>query len=89
MIDLLVEAKDGALMDQLFSVVTASTPATHRLAGYFEKVLNVIFRRKSVSVMQYIDKKAMPLFRDFCRQLHNYSIMQSLRTLLLPAVQLH
>ena len=55
MIDLLVEARGGALLDQLFSVVTASAPVTNRLAGYFEKVLNVVFRRKSVSLMQYLD----------------------------------
>jgi hypothetical protein len=88
MIDLLVEARGGALLDQLFSVVTASAPVTNRLAGYFEKVLNVVFRRKSVSLMQYLDTKAQPLFCDFCRQLHNHSIAQSLRLLLLPAVQL-
>lgn len=88
LIDAVVEAKGGALMEQLFSVITSPKPASDRLAGYFEKVLNVVFRRKSVDVMAFLDRKGPSLFQDFCRQLHNYSVMQSLRILLLPAVQL-
>ena len=36
LIDAVVEAKGGALMEQLFSVITSPEPASDRLAGYFE-----------------------------------------------------
>ena len=84
----LAEEKDGALLEQLFAVVTAQVPASHRLAGYFEKVLHVVFRSKSISVIGYLDAAGPDLFRAFVRQLHSHSVMQALRLLLLPAVQL-
>jgi hypothetical protein len=88
MIDIIVEAKNGVLLNKLFSMVTSEKLIENRLAGYFEKTLQVLFKRKSLAVLSYLDSKGSELFRSFCRQLHNYSIMQAMRILLLPAVQL-
>ena len=68
------------------SQIRSETPVSHRLAGYFEKVLNIVFRRKSMSVVSYINGCGLPLLQSFARQLHNHSAMQSLRVLLLPGI---
>jgi len=88
MIDVIVEARNGELMNKLFSIVTCENLIQNRLAGYFEKILQVLFKRKSIAVLAFLDSKGTDLFKSFCNQLHNYSIMQAMRILLLPAVQL-
>ena len=50
----------------------------------------VIFNAKPLAVLTFIDKSgASTLMNAFCKQLHSYSVMQALRALLLPALQLH
>lgn len=39
-----------------------------------------------MSVVSYINGCGLPLLKDFARQLHNHSAMQSLRVLLLPGI---
>lgn len=45
MIDIIVEAKNGELMNRLFSMITREELIQNRLAGYFEKTLQVLFKR--------------------------------------------
>ena len=56
----------------------------------FTNVPQVIFNAKPLAVLTFIDKSgATTLMKSFCKQLHSYSVMQALRALLLPALQLH
>jgi hypothetical protein len=38
MVDMVVEARDGLLLERLFGLIASPNPVPYRLAGYFEKV---------------------------------------------------
>lgn len=84
--DVIVEHDNGRFLDQLFAILEPDTPINHYLAGYFEKVLEVLFRRKTIKMMAYLNQKGVPLLKLFLKHIDNYSIMQIVQRLLLPHI---
>lgn len=54
------------------------------LAGYFEKILDLIFRYFTDAIMTYLNDLGLELFMKFIRHIYSYSIMQLIQRLLLP-----
>ena len=83
---ILVEDNDGKYLSKLFQIIESSTPLDHYLAGYFEKILEMLFRRMTIPVMTYLNKGGMQLMAMFLKHIYNYSIMQIVQRLLLPHI---
>lgn len=81
---ILVEERDGAFLDCLFDFLNQEGALDCFLAGYFEKILEMLFRKMTTSMMLYFNRKGMPLFRLFLDHISNYSIMQIIQRLMLP-----
>ena len=82
----LVEYDDGRFLKQLFSLLSSQPPLNHYLAGYFEKVLEMLFRRRTVPVMAFLNNGGVDLLQQFVRHTYNYSIMQIVQRVLLPHI---
>ena len=85
-LQVLVEGSDGKHFSKLFSFLDLEPPLDHHLAGYFEKVSELLFRRMTVPVMRYVNTQGMKLLQSFLRHMDNYSIMQIVQRLLLPHI---
>lgn len=81
---ILVEERDGAFLDCLFDFLNQEGALDCFLAGYFEKILEMLFRKMTTPMMMYFNRKGMPLFRLFLEHISNYSIMQIIQRLMLP-----
>jgi len=82
----LVEGSDGKHFDAFFSFLDLESPLDLHLAGYFEKVAELLFRRMTVPVMMYVNTKGQTLLQSFTKHMDNYSIMQIVQRLLLPHI---
>lgn len=80
----LVEDRDGLWLDRLFDFLQQSEDLDCYLAGYFEKILEMLFRKMTSQMMVYLNRKGLPLFRQFLCHIRNYSIMQIVQRLMLP-----
>jgi len=78
-------AMGNALLEKFFSVLDNPSPLPPRLAGYFEKVLTVLFRRRPAALTGFINAAGKPLFEKFVAHLNNYSVMQLLKRLVAPS----
>ena len=85
-LQVLVEGADGKHFAQLFSFLDLEPPLDHHLAGYFEKVAELLFRRMTVPVMRFVNTQGMTLLKSFLRHMDNYSILQIVQRLLLPHI---
>lgn len=83
---ILVEESDGKYLIKLFSVLDFEETLNHHLAGYFEKTLEMLFRRMTIPVMTYLNKGGESLLKKFLKHIDNYSIMQIVQRLLLPHI---
>eukprot|EP01041_Mallomonas_annulata_P003799 gene3799-7550_t len=83
---ILVEDCDGKYLRKLFSILDTSNPLDHYLAGYFEKTLEMLFRRMTIPVMTYLNQGGSNLLQKFLNHINNYSIMQVVQRLLLPHI---
>eukprot|EP01035_Chromulina_nebulosa_P038393 gene38393-51860_t len=80
----LVEEFDCALLDKLFSFLSIAdddnsdekNKLDYYLSGYFEKILEMLFRRMTVPMMRYFNAAGITLFKKFLHHIDNYSIMQ-------------
>ena len=82
----LVEYDDGRFLKKLFSLLSLQPPLNHCLAGYFENVLEVLFRRMTVPVMAFMNSGGVDMLQQFVRHTYNYSIMQIVQRVLLPHI---
>ena len=82
----LVESVDGKYLSELFAFLDQASPLDHYLAGYFEKVLEMLFRRMTVPVMSYLNLGGVDILRRFLKHMDNYSIMQIVQRLMLPHI---
>lgn len=82
----LVESNDGKLLKKLFSLLDLKVPINTYLGGYFEKVLEMLFRRMTVSVIPFVNDGGVALLRRFLGKIDNYSIMQIVQRLMLPHI---
>jgi hypothetical protein len=82
----LVENQEGKHLRRLFSILDSDISLDNHLAGYFEKVLEMLFRRMTISVMAYLNTAGTPLFLRFLHHIDNYSITQIIQRLMLPHI---
>jgi hypothetical protein len=82
-LDVLVQTKQ---LDLLFSILKTESDLDHYLAGYFEKVLEMLFRRMTVPLMSYLNKGGIDLMKAFLYHIYNYSIMQIVQRVMLPHI---
>lgn len=83
---MLVEENDGYYLTKLLSALDTEKPLNHYLAGYLEKILDMLFRQMTYAVMSYLNKKGLTVFEKFLRHVDNYSIMQIVQRLMLPHI---
>lgn len=82
----LVESAGGKHLVLLFSFLELEPPLDHHLAGYFEKVSELLFRRMTVPVMRYVNTGGIRILESFLRHMDSYSIMQIVQRLMLPHI---
>ena len=82
----LVENNGGACLDKLFTFLSSPTKLDYYLAGYFEKILEMLFRRMTVPMMSYFNNAGSPLLKKFLDHIDTYSIMQIVQRLMLPHI---
>ena len=85
-LDILVESQNGKFLNKLFSLLDNDSPLDHYLAGYFEKILEMLFRRMTLPVMAYLNEGGIPLLKKFLKHIDNYSIMQIVQRVMLPHI---
>lgn len=82
----LVEHEDGKYFTKLLSVLDSDGPLNHYLAGYLEKILDMLFRQMTIPVMMYLNGRGLPVFEKFLKHVDNYSVMQIVQRLMLPHI---
>ena len=82
----LVETGNGSFLDKLFTFLDTSHSLDYYLAGYFEKILEMLFRRMTVPMMKYFNDAGVSLLVKFLEHMDNYSIMQIVQRLMLPHI---
>ena len=82
----LVESDDSKLLKKLFSLLDLSVSINTYLGGYFEKVLEMLFRRMTVAVIPLVNDGGVALLRRFLGKIDNYSVMQIVQRLMLPHI---
>jgi hypothetical protein len=82
----LVEKNDGGYLDKLFTFLDNDGKLDYYLAGYFEKILEMLFRRMTVPMMKYFNDAGAALLSRFLGHMDNYSIMQIVQRLMLPHI---
>ena len=82
----LVESKDNKLLMKLFSLLDSELPLNPHLGGYFEKILEMLFRRMTIPVIPFVNQGGITLLRRFLDQIDNYSVMQIVQRLMLPHI---
>ncbi|GMI07438.1 hypothetical protein TrLO_g7595 [Triparma laevis f. longispina] len=88
-IDAIVESQDSSspspnLLDLIFKIVSKPSPLPPRIAGYFEKVVTALFRRRPTAMSAYINNRGIDLFNLFLNHLGNFSVMQLVKRLIMP-----
>ena len=82
----LVEKGNGKFLNKLFSFLSCEDKLDYYLAGYFEKILEMLFRRMTVPMMKYFNDAGTALLVKFLNHMDNYSIMQIVQRLMLPHI---
>lgn len=82
----LVEKGEGRFLDKLFTFLSSDKVLDYYLAGYFEKILEMLFRRMTVPMMKYFNDAGTTLLVKFLDHMDNYSIMQIVQRLMLPHI---
>lgn len=94
----LVEENDGKHLDRLFSFLKPEKQDNSSfqssvqpireldcyLAGYFEKILEMLFRKMTNKMMFYFNEHGLGFLTLFLQHISNYSIMQIIQRLMLP-----
>ena len=85
---ILVEYSEGKYLKKLFSFLTerSDQKLDYYLAGYFEKILEMLFRRMTIPMMKFFNDGGCPLLSKFLAHMDNYSIMQIVQRLMLPHI---
>lgn len=86
LLEILVESNDSKYLNMLFSILDQPPPLNQYLAGYFEKTLEMLFRRMTVPMMSYLNSRGMELLHAFLNHIENYSIMQIFQRVMLPHI---
>ena len=81
-----MESDDNKLLNKLFSLLDSELPLNPHLGGYFEKILEMLFRRMTIPVIPFVNQGGINLLRRFLDQIDNYSVMQIVQRLMLPHI---
>lgn len=81
-----MESEDNKLLNKLFSLLDSELPLNPHLGGYFEKILEMLFRRMTIPVIPFVNQGGINLLRRFLDQIDNYSVMQIVQRLMLPHI---
>jgi hypothetical protein len=90
----LKDPRPSTILDLLFSMLYESGPGEidDYRAGYFDKILSVLFRKRPQALSQYINEGGgrgqEALMRAMFKHLYSHSIMQIVQRLLLPLTPL-
>mmetsp|Transcript_21805 Transcript_21805/g.33304 ORF Transcript_21805/g.33304 Transcript_21805/m.33304 type:complete len:1027 (-) Transcript_21805:1058-4138(-) len=90
----LKDPRPSTILDLLFSMLYESGPGEidDYRAGYFDKILSILFRKRPQSLSQYINEGGgrgqEALMRAMFKHLYSHSIMQIVQRLLLPLAPL-
>jgi hypothetical protein len=71
---------------KMFSFLKNPKPLDNYRAGYFEKILEMLFRKETEIMMSTINENGISLFQMFLNHIDNYSIMQLVQRLMLPHI---
>lgn len=82
----LVDRADGKYLNKLFTFLANPSKLDYYLAGYFEKILEMLFRRMTVPMMSHFNNAGTQLLVQFLNHMDNYSIMQIVQRLMLPHI---
>ncbi len=82
----LVNHPENIYLLKLFSLLDNPAPLDNYLGGYFEKILEMLFRKETDKIMTFINSGGISLFRRFLNHIENYSIMQLAQRLMLPHI---
>lgn len=83
---MLVHYGQGKYLTRLFEFLSQANEMNNYLAGYFEKILEMLFRKETQTSISYINNGGMVLFQFFLDHIYNYSIMQIVQRLMLPHI---
>jgi hypothetical protein len=86
LLEMFVEDSNSIHLNHFFSILDLPSPLDNFLAGYFEKVLEMLFRRMTVQTMSYLNEGGIQLLNKFLKHIDNYSIMQIVQRVLLPHI---
>lgn len=81
-----VEHEDGKLLSEFFTFLDVDGVIDSHLAGYFEKVLEMLLRHTTGPVIQFLNDGGIPTFSQFLKHVDNYSIMQLVQRIMLPHI---
>lgn len=73
-------------MKRLFAILDCESPLNFYNAGYFEKVLGMMFRKMTTPTMAFLNNNGMEKLQAFLRHIDNYSMMQIVQRLMLPHI---
>ena len=82
-----VTTKDPpSILDLLFSFLTETNVGEldDYRAGYFDKILSVLFRKRPKAMSAYVNDGGVPLMTSMMNHLYSHSIMQIVQRLLMP-----
>lgn len=82
----LVEDQNGRYLHKLFTFLSVNSKLDCYLAGYFEKILEMLFRNMTVLMMKFFNSSGLELLKLFLNHIDNYSIMQIVQRLMLPHI---
>jgi hypothetical protein len=82
----LVESQDNRLLWKLFSLLDSKVALDPHLGGYFERILEMLFRRMTIPVIPFVNQGGIALLKKFLDQIDNYSVMQIVQRLMLPHI---
>ncbi len=82
----LVEQHDGKFLKKLFSLLDSKSKLDNYLSGYFEKILEMLFRRMTMPMMKFLNETGSELLLRFLDHMDNYSVMQIVQRLMLPHI---
>ncbi len=82
----LVDHFDSLYLNKLFSLLESSVKLDNYLSGYFEKILEMLFRRMTIPMMKYLNCEGPNLLIKFLNHMDNYSVMQIVQRLMLPHI---
>lgn len=86
MLQRLVIESEGKHVKKLFSFLSTEGKLDYYLAGYFEKILEMLFRRMTMPMMKFFNDSGSALLSQFLDHMDNYSIMQIVQRLMLPHI---